>query len=51
MGVTGLYHRQDILRRAIRELGARWIVGAHDVGLLSGGGRANSDILRGLQED
>lgn len=49
MGIAGLYHRPDVLQRAIRELGARWIVGAHDVGLLSGGGRANSDMLRGLE--
>ncbi|RWA09609.1 hypothetical protein EKO27_g5497 [Xylaria grammica] len=50
MGIAGLYHRPDILQRAINELGARWIVGAQDVGLLLGGGRANSDLLRSLQE-
>ncbi|VUC27319.1 unnamed protein product [Clonostachys rosea] len=49
MGIAGLYHRKDILDKVINELGARWIVGAHDVGLLSSGGRANSDLLRSLQ--
>lgn len=49
IGIAGLYHRPDILERVINELGARWIVGAHDVGLLSSGGRANSDLLRSLQ--
>lgn len=49
MGIAGLYHRADILVRVVNELGARWVVGAHDVGLLSAGGRANSDLLRSLQ--
>ncbi|CAG8947948.1 unnamed protein product [Penicillium salamii] len=49
MGIAGLYHRPDILKRVIKELGAKWIVGGHDVGLLSSGGRANSDLLRSLQ--
>lgn len=51
MGIAGLYHRPDILERVINELGAKWIVGAHDVGLLSSGGRTNSDLLRSLQKD
>ena len=51
MGIAGLYHRPDILDRVINELGARWVVGAHDVGLLSSGGRTNSDLLRSLQKD
>ncbi|KAI9151550.1 2-dehydro-3,6-dideoxy-6-sulfogluconate aldolase [Paramyrothecium foliicola] len=50
MGIAGLYHRPDILKRVINELGAKWIVGAHDVGLLSAGARSNSDLLRSLQE-
>lgn len=49
MGIAGLYHRPDILARVVNELGAKWIVGAHDVGLLSAGGRTNSDLLRSLQ--
>lgn len=49
MGIAGLYHRPDILERVINELGAKWVVGAHDVGLLSSGGRTNSDLLRSLQ--
>lgn len=50
MGIAGLYHRPDILAQVINEFGARWIVGAQDVGLLLGGGRANSDLLRNLQD-
>lgn len=50
MGIAGLYHRPDILQRVIQEFGARWVVGAQDVGLLLQGGRANSDLLRSLQE-
>ncbi|ETS74854.1 hypothetical protein PFICI_13338 [Pestalotiopsis fici W106-1] len=50
LGIAGLYHRPDILGRVINELGAKWIVGAHDVGLLSQGGRINSDLLRSLQK-
>ncbi|KAL0934894.1 HpcH/HpaI aldolase [Colletotrichum truncatum] len=50
MGIAGLYHRPDILSQVINEFGARWIVGAQDVGLLLAGGRANSDLLRSLQK-
>ncbi|KAK6226071.1 HpcH/HpaI aldolase [Colletotrichum tabaci] len=49
MGIAGLYHRPDILSKVINEFGAKWIVGAQDVGLLLAGGRANSDLLRSLQ--
>ncbi|KAH7380611.1 2,4-dihydroxyhept-2-ene-1,7-dioic acid aldolase-like protein [Pyrenochaeta sp. MPI-SDFR-AT-0127] len=49
MGIAGLYHRPDILERVINEFGAKWIVGAQDVGLLLQGGRANSNLLRSLQ--
>lgn len=50
MGIAGLYHRPDILTRVINEFGAKWIVGAQDVGLLLAAGRTNSDLLRSLQE-
>ena len=50
MGIAGLYHRPDILAKVINEFGARWVVGAHDVGLLTSSGRANSDLLRSLQK-
>lgn len=49
MGIAGLYHRPDILQKVIQEFGARWVVGAQDVGLLLQGGRTNSDLLRSLQ--
>jgi 2-keto-3-deoxy-L-rhamnonate aldolase RhmA len=51
MGIAGWYNRPYILQRVIRKLGARWIVGAQDVGLSSGGGRANINLLRRLQEE
>jgi 2-keto-3-deoxy-L-rhamnonate aldolase RhmA len=50
MGIAGLYHRPDILKTVINEFGAKWIVGAQDVGLLLQGGRMNSDLLRSLDE-
>ncbi|CBX95268.1 hypothetical protein IAQ61_004090 [Plenodomus lingam] len=50
MGIAGLYHRPDILKTVINDFGAKWIVGAQDVGLLLQGGRANSDLLRSLDE-
>ncbi|KAJ4983090.1 HpcH/HpaI aldolase [Stagonosporopsis vannaccii] len=50
MGIAGLYHRPDILKTVINDFGAKWIVGAQDVGLLLQGGRSNSDLLRSLDE-
>ncbi|KAB2104561.1 hypothetical protein AG0111_0g6830 [Alternaria gaisen] len=50
MGIAGLYHRPDILERVINEFGAKWVVGAQDVGLLLQGGTANSALLRRLQK-
>ncbi|KAH7138453.1 2,4-dihydroxyhept-2-ene-1,7-dioic acid aldolase-like protein [Dendryphion nanum] len=50
MGIAGLYHRPDILSRVVNEFGARWVVGAQDVGLLLQGGKQNSDLLKGLQD-
>jgi hypothetical protein len=46
IGIAGLYHRPDILKQVINEFGARWIVGAQDVGVLLHGGRSNSELLR-----
>lgn len=37
MGIAGLYRRPDILKRVINEFGAKWIVGAQDVGYYRGG--------------
>ncbi|KAF2019846.1 2,4-dihydroxyhept-2-ene-1,7-dioic acid aldolase-like protein [Aaosphaeria arxii CBS 175.79] len=50
MGIAGLYHRPDILERVINEFGAKWIVGAQDVGLLLQGGKSNSALLRSLEK-
>lgn len=49
MGIAGLYHRPDLLEMVVGEFGARWVVGAQDVGLLLKGGTANSALLRSLQ--
>jgi 2-keto-3-deoxy-L-rhamnonate aldolase RhmA len=48
MGIAGLYHRPDILTQVIHEFGAKWIVGAQDVGVLQAGGSTNSKLLRSL---
>lgn len=50
MGIAGLYHRPDILAQVVNEFGARWVVGAQDVGLLLQGGTKNSELLRSLQD-
>lgn len=49
IGIAGLYHRPDILEMVINEFGARWIVGAQDVGSLLQGGKTNSELLGNLQ--
>ncbi|KAH6989080.1 HpcH/HpaI aldolase [Ilyonectria sp. MPI-CAGE-AT-0026] len=48
MGIAGLYHRPDILSKVIHEFGAKWIVGAQDVGLLLNSGASNSKLLKSL---
>ncbi|KAK6225253.1 hypothetical protein QIS74_01300 [Colletotrichum tabaci] len=49
-GIAGLYHKPDIIERVVNELGARWVVGANDVGLLSGAAAANVKLLSTIQE-
>lgn len=48
MGIAGLYHRPDILEKVINDFGARWVLGAQDVGLLTQSTRANCDLLKSL---
>ena len=45
MCIAGLYHRPDILKRVITDIGLR-----DEIRMLLAGGRANSDLLRSLQD-
>jgi 2-keto-3-deoxy-L-rhamnonate aldolase RhmA len=48
-GVAGIYHRPDSMDRFVNEFGARYMIGAVDVGLLGGAMRQNSAGLRAIQ--
>lgn len=48
-GIAGLYHRADLIERVVNEFGARWVLGAQDVGLLVAGTKTNCDLLRSYQ--
>lgn len=45
-GISGLFGRPDLWRLAVQELGARFIVGALDRGLVSCGAAANVSMLK-----
>lgn len=47
-GIAGLYTRPDICRAAVKELGARFVVGHFDIGLLAMGMNKNMEHLRGI---
>ena len=49
LGIAGLYTRPDICRRAVKELGARFVVGHFDIGLLAMGMNKNIEQLRGIE--
>lgn len=49
LGIAGLYTRPDICRRAVKELGARFVVGHFDIGLLTMGMNKNIEQLRGIE--
>jgi 2-keto-3-deoxy-L-rhamnonate aldolase RhmA len=49
-GIAGLYHKPEIIERVVNEFGARWVVGANDVGLLSGAAAANVKLLSTIQK-
>ena len=45
-GLCGLYTRPDICKHAVRELGARYILGHYDIGLLAMAMNKNVEHLR-----
>lgn len=48
LGISGLYTRPDITRHAVRDLGARYILGHIDIGLLSMAMNTNMELLRDM---
>jgi 2-keto-3-deoxy-L-rhamnonate aldolase RhmA len=50
-GIAGLYTRPDICKRAVSELGARYILGHLDLGLLSMAMNRNVELLRKLESE
>lgn len=49
LGLAGLYHRPDICKYAITNLGARYVLGNLDVGLLAAAARENVKSLKALE--
>jgi len=49
MGLAGLYNRPDICQDAIERLGARYILGNLDIGLIAQAAKANVAQLKTLQ--
>ncbi len=47
-GIAGLYTRPDILQHGIRDLGARYILGHYELGLLAMAMNKNVELLREL---
>jgi 2-keto-3-deoxy-L-rhamnonate aldolase RhmA len=45
-GICGLYTRPDIYRRVVRDLGARYVLGHLDIGLLAMAMNNNAEMLR-----
>lgn len=45
-GICGLYTRPDIYRRIVRDLGARYVLGHLDIGLLAMAMNSNAEMLR-----
>ncbi|KIV82673.1 hypothetical protein PV11_04767 [Exophiala sideris] len=50
-GICGLYTRPDIYRVAVRELGARYVLGHVDLGLLAMAMKKNVELLRNIAAD
>lgn len=48
-GIAGLYSRPDICKHAVKELGARYVLGHLDIGLLAIAMNKNMDQLRELE--
>ncbi|CAK7235059.1 hypothetical protein SCUCBS95973_009142 [Sporothrix curviconia] len=49
-GIAGMYTRPDICKRAVLELGARYVVGHFDLGLLSMGMNNNIKQLKDMEQ-
>ena len=49
LGLAGLYNRPDICSDAIKRLGARYILGNLDIGLVAAAAKANMEVLRTLE--
>lgn len=47
--IAGLYHRPDLMDKVVNDLGARWVVGGQDVGLLVNATRQNNRALKAIQ--
>jgi 2-keto-3-deoxy-L-rhamnonate aldolase RhmA len=48
-GIAGLYTRPDIMKWAVKELGARYVLGHYDMGLLSMAMNTNMTQLRDIE--
>lgn len=47
-GICGLYTRPDIYRMAVRDLGARYVLGQVDLGLVAMAMKRNVELLRNI---
>lgn len=50
MGIAGIYTRPDVLDMVVNEMGARYVLGGIDVGLLSAAMRQNCGALKTVQK-
>lgn len=48
-GVSGIYTRPDVVKHMVKELGARYILGFSDMGLVSMAMKKNVEMLKDLQ--
>lgn len=48
-GIGGLYHRPDLMDQVVNDLGARWVIGGQDVGMLVKATRQNCEALKRIQ--
>ena len=48
--IAGLYHRPDLMDGVVNDMGARWVLGGLDAGLLVGAMKANCEGLAKLQK-
>lgn len=47
-GISGIYARPDIVKHAVRDLNARYVLGHSDMGLMSVAMKKNAEMLRDL---